>query len=56
MLYTTKVIPIYKNINTLENCLNTAVYKIFGVNSSDAFVFRQYLGIPRLQDTIIHEK
>ena len=53
MLNTTEVIPITKNnVNMLENCLNTALYEIFRVNSSDAFVIRQYLDIPRLQDTI----
>ena len=53
MLYASEVIPITKStVNMLNNCVNVALYRIFGVCSSNALIIRQYLDLPMLQQVI----
>ena len=49
LLYATEAIPLSKTaVNMLDNCVNVALYKIFGVSSSDMKYMRQYLDLPKL--------
>ena len=36
----------------IDNCVNVALNRIFGVSSSNAIIVRQYLDLPMLHDII----
>ena len=49
LLYASEAIPLSKTaVNMLDNCVNVALYKIFGVSSSNTNSMRQYLDLPKL--------
>ena len=53
MLYATEAIPLSRSsVNMLDNCVNVALHRIFGVSSSNANIIRQYVDLPLLQITI----
>jgi hypothetical protein len=53
IVYATEVISLSKStINMLDNCVHVALYRIFGVSSSNVVNLRQYLDLPMLQDII----
>jgi hypothetical protein len=53
MLYASEVIPVSKsNLNMLDNCVNVALYRIFGVSSNNVLIIRQYLDLPLLKDVL----
>jgi len=53
LLYASEVIPVSKStVNRLDNCINVAIYRIFGVTSNNVWDVRRYLDLPLLQDAI----
>ena len=49
LLYASEAIPLSKTaVNMLDNWVNVALYKIFGVSSSNTNSMRQYLDLPKL--------
>ena len=48
-MHPAEAIPLSKTaVNMLDNCLNVALYKIFGVSSSNTNSMRQYLDLPKI--------
>jgi len=53
ILYACEAVPISKSaVNMLENCINVALYRIFGITSKNAVEMRQYIGLPPLHIAI----
>jgi len=41
------------NVHELDNCINRALYKIFGIGDTSCLLqMRSYLGLPRISDAI----
>ena len=51
LLYASEAVsPCYSHVQSLDNCVNRAIYKIFGLSSNSCVeVIRQYVGIPHLK-------
>ena len=54
LLYASDSVPLSAtNIRALDNCINRAMYKIFGSSDGDGmFMLRNFLGLPPLSDVI----
>ena len=54
ILYATEAVSLSAtNVRELDNCINRALYKIFGIGDTSCLLqMRSYLGLPRISDAI----
>jgi len=53
ILYATEAVSLSAtNIRVLDNCVNRAVYKIFGIGDTSLLQMRMFLGLPSIADLI----
>ena len=53
IMYATEAVSLSVSaVNMLDNCINTALYRIFHVDREHLFLIREYLNVPFLKSSI----